>query len=336
MKQNLLPLVAFSAMMLAATSASAQTVIYSNDYESQTVGAKGSDKTWRTTYWTDGYGSGQLGTLTVEEDAVHGKYVKCTTRASNKGCDAILCRFRDVASTTDPLSIEANNIQKYSIEFDAAFNTTAAIINKGGNLTLRGATAEIAILNSASTLPSKRYDNGVCYEGNNSGPADNEWQNIIYWKQDGSQEITAEEEAADYAADFSFMDMDTEGQPKISFPVDGTWNHFKFDVDRTAYTVAWTITTAAGEAITGKLDSPLADNLVLFAICLRTSNGDSSRDYVAVDNLKVTNNDGASGISEVNATENVADNAYYTLSGIQTAKPQHGIYIHNGKKMVIK
>lgn len=336
MKKNLLTIVAFTAMMLAASSASAQTVIYSNDYEDQTVGAKGSDKTWRNTYWTDGYGSGQLGTLTVEEDEAHGKYVKCTTRASNKGCDAILCRFRDVATTTDPLSIEANGIQKYSIEFDAAINATAAIISKGGNLALRGATAEIAILNSASTLPSKRYDNGVCYEGNNSGPADNEWQNIIYWKQDGSQEFTAEEEVADYAADFSFMDMDTEGQPKFAFPVDGTWNHFKIDVDRTANSVAWTITPTAGEAVTGKLDSPLAESLVLYAICFRTSNGDSSRDYVAVDNLKVTNNDSGSGISDINGATVATDNAYYTLSGLKTAKPAKGIYIHQGRKIVIK
>lgn len=42
------------------------------------------------------------------------------------------------------------------------------------------------------------------------------------------------------------------------------------------------------------------------------------------------------GINEVNAAANDADDAYYTLQGMKTNKAVKGIYIHNGKKVVIK
>lgn len=41
------------------------------------------------------------------------------------------------------------------------------------------------------------------------------------------------------------------------------------------------------------------------------------------------------GINEVNAAAKV-DGAYYTLQGLKTSKAAKGIYIHNGKKVVIK
>ena len=31
-----------------------------------------------------------------------------------------------------------------------------------------------------------------------------------------------------------------------------------------------------------------------------------------------------------------ADNAYYTLQGVRVAAPAKGIYIHNGKKIIIR
>lgn len=42
------------------------------------------------------------------------------------------------------------------------------------------------------------------------------------------------------------------------------------------------------------------------------------------------------GISEVKAERNTVDDAYYTLSGVKVANPQKGLYIHNGKKVIIK
>jgi hypothetical protein len=30
------------------------------------------------------------------------------------------------------------------------------------------------------------------------------------------------------------------------------------------------------------------------------------------------------------------DNAWYTLSGVMVEKPQNGVYIHNGKKIIVK
>lgn len=42
------------------------------------------------------------------------------------------------------------------------------------------------------------------------------------------------------------------------------------------------------------------------------------------------------GINEVNAAGTSEDGAYYTLQGMKTVKPAKGVFIHNGKKVVIK
>lgn len=44
----------------------------------------------------------------------------------------------------------------------------------------------------------------------------------------------------------------------------------------------------------------------------------------------------ATGISEVNAAAGEADGAYYTLGGQRVAVPTKGLYIHNGKKVIVK
>lgn len=44
---------------------------------------------------------------------------------------------------------------------------------------------------------------------------------------------------------------------------------------------------------------------------------------------------GLSGISNVNVREADRDNSYYTLSGVRTAAPAKGIYIKNGKKIIV-
>ncbi len=42
------------------------------------------------------------------------------------------------------------------------------------------------------------------------------------------------------------------------------------------------------------------------------------------------------GINAVEAEQGNADGAYYTLQGVKTQKPAKGLYIHNGKKVVVK
>lgn len=49
--------------------------------------------------------------------------------------------------------------------------------------------------------------------------------------------------------------------------------------------------------------------------------------------------DETSGVTEIKNVEvnkQNNDNAYYTLQGIKVLKPTKGIFIHNGKKIVIK
>ena len=42
----------------------------------------------------------------------------------------------------------------------------------------------------------------------------------------------------------------------------------------------------------------------------------------------------ATGINSVKTAK--ADGAYYTLEGVKTTKPVKGLYIHNGKKIIVK
>ena len=44
------------------------------------------------------------------------------------------------------------------------------------------------------------------------------------------------------------------------------------------------------------------------------------------------------GIDDVKVADDAqeGDDAYYTLEGMKVAQPTHGIYIHNGKKVVVK
>ncbi|MGN1263195.1 MAG: hypothetical protein ACI4TW_04080, partial [Prevotella sp.] len=46
--------------------------------------------------------------------------------------------------------------------------------------------------------------------------------------------------------------------------------------------------------------------------------------------------DEATCISEVKAAKQTADNVYYTLSGVRVTNPTKGLYIKNGKKIIIK
>jgi hypothetical protein len=64
------------------------------------------------------------------------------------------------------------------------------------------------------------------------------------------------------------------------------------------------------------------------------------RAYVKLDKaspakMSVLLNGSATGIFTIKS-DTTADNAYYTLGGIRVAKPVKGIYIHQGKKVIIK
>lgn len=48
-------------------------------------------------------------------------------------------------------------------------------------------------------------------------------------------------------------------------------------------------------------------------------------------------NSEATGIKSAQANREIGDNAYYTIQGVKVSNPQkNGVYIHNGKKIVVK
>lgn len=82
----------------------------------------------------------------------------------------------------------------------------------------------------------------------------------------------------------------------------------------------------------------LSDGKVGFAVVKEGVNIPAGKAYLKViksTGAKFFGLDGeATGINSVKTAK--ADGAYYTLEGVKTTKPVKGIYIHNGKKIVVK
>lgn len=82
----------------------------------------------------------------------------------------------------------------------------------------------------------------------------------------------------------------------------------------------------------------LSDGKVGFAVVKEGVNIPAGKAYLMVEKgsaAKFFGLDGeATGINSVKTAK--ADGAYYTLEGVKTTKPVKGIYIHNGKKIVVK
>lgn len=82
----------------------------------------------------------------------------------------------------------------------------------------------------------------------------------------------------------------------------------------------------------------LSDGKVGFAKVATGVNIPAGKAYLMVENgtpAKFFGLDGeATGINSVKTAK--ADGAYYTLEGVKTTKPVKGLYIHNGKKIVVK
>lgn len=82
----------------------------------------------------------------------------------------------------------------------------------------------------------------------------------------------------------------------------------------------------------------LSDGKVGFAVVKEGVNIPAGKAYLMVEKGSAAKFFGldseATGINSVKTAK--ADGAYYTLEGVKTTKPVKGIYIHNGKKIVVK
>lgn len=82
----------------------------------------------------------------------------------------------------------------------------------------------------------------------------------------------------------------------------------------------------------------LSDGKVGFAVVKEGVNIPAGKAYLMVEKgsaAKFFSLDGeATGINSVKTAK--ADGAYYTIEGVKTTKPVKGLYIHNGKKIVVK
>lgn len=338
--KTLLTSFAFAAMAMASTQqAQAQAVLYSNDYEDQTSvgtalnGKDEASKTWRSKYWQ--IDKNRSTRVSVAKDDAHGKYILLQQRDQLWATGGAVMRFYDTetaSSVKDRFSMADNNITKYTVEFDAAIKETASAYLKGSTtMTLAGCNAEICLIHSEAQLPSNLtygYTNGI------SG---NDADNIFFMKGNNDVELPETETIPWTEANMQFtLFTDDLNQPRLAVPVDGTWCHYKIEVDRTKETVNYTITPENGTAITGNYTVIEGSNLILQGIYVRTSAGSQDKsDYISFDNIKVTNNSSTDGISIIK-TSAEEDEAYYTLSGIKTTNPVKGVNIYKGKKIIIR
>ncbi len=287
------------ALLLAAAAAFAlntmaeNTVLYSQDYETSATGAMtdkdGDGKTWRGLYWQ--IEGNRVTQLSVQNDAEHGNYVQIMQRNKDWNAGGAYCLFKDDATlyadtATDPFSMEKKGIMKYTVEFDAAILATLNAYIKGGNMTWGGPATEFAVLNpNFSTANKWRADYGLTNkEGQNEY-----YDNVIFLKQSADNVTTAMPEADTYnmeeAVPFSLMNVEPAEQ--ISLPIDGSWNHWKIEVDRATYKVALSINGETKASYTA--DPELGVSLVLRGLYFRTGSGKSDNMcYVNIDNLKVT------------------------------------------------
>lgn len=326
-KKHLLSAAAIMALSSAISPITAQTVLHSNDFEDQEVGEK--DATWKAANVRDYH---DYNTIEIDEDDTHGKYVKAFPRGKGKpgvayyGFGAAQ-NLNRAPSSTDILAMEESGVVSYTIEFDAAFQCSAYVSIDNGTPRLHGVFGQIGI-SSPSTVLAKRIDYGFL------GSEDNTYENIFFSQQVSSNTSVDDvtENTDNYAADFGFYNDDelTEG---LAIPTDGTWAHYKIDVNTSTKAVSVNITPDSGDAITASFTSG-ATSLWLSGLLFRPTGG-SEEDYVAFDNIKITNNT-ATGIEDVNVETSNTNDAIYTLSGVRVDKPQKGVYIKNGKKFVVK
>ena len=63
---------------------------------------------------------------------------------------------------------------------------------------------------------------------------------------------------------------------------------------------------------------------------------DGGRNNVSASQLRVYVDNAATAIDGITNNPVVKDDAYYNLQGVKVQRPQHGVFIHNGKKVVLK
>lgn len=100
----------------------------------------------------------------------------------------------------------------------------------------------------------------------------------------------------------------------------------------------YTISSKAFLHLPGTISS--SDNISMNATNeqnVQVSSKDMNMILIGLDETFRTEMGITTGVKDVQPVKQLNDNAYYTLQGVKVSRPsQHGIYIHNGKKVVVK
>lgn len=167
--------------------------------------------------------------------------------------------------------------------------------------------------------------------------------NIVVPKSNDVEVMTVKVNAEGTAIELKEVKAGTVIPAKTGILVKATAGNHDFVVTSEAGTPLDNDLKAATEAVTSDgakyfALATLSDGKVGFAKVATGVNIPAGKAYLMVENgtpAKFFGLDGeATGINSVKTAK--ADGAYYTLEGVKTTKPVKGLYIHNGKKIVVK
>lgn len=167
--------------------------------------------------------------------------------------------------------------------------------------------------------------------------------NIVVPNDENVKVMTVKVIAEGTAIELNKVKAGTVIPAKTGILVKATAGNHDFVVTSEAGTPLDNDLKAATEAVTSKgakyfALTTLSDGKVGFAVVKDGVVIPAGKAYLMVENgtpAKFFGLDGeATGINSVKTAK--ADGAYYTLEGVKTTKPVKGLYIHNGKKIVVK
>lgn len=298
--------VAILMALVSVNTANAQTVLYSEDYQSEECTQENS-----ANYWTRSPRDKAPLTLVEDEETSNKYWESVMTNGKN--------RYLYTRWTTDADAFYGD-YKQYKLEFDAA-------LQKGNIATWQ----ELSIISELSVWPfnDNRSNEGIFYTKNFEDGG-----TLFDLIGDESGKNQTQDAVAPLDNKY-YINNNLEDQ--IELPM-AKWCHFSFDIDADALNMHVKIVNSETSEVVLDRDFEIDDAITGLKPMGIYMNNTKNNGTFRIDNIKVTAGSGsATGITNIDNGNMPADATYYNLQGMKVSKPTaSGVYVHGGKKVVIK
>ena len=265
------------------------------------------------------------------------QYAKVSIAVNNVTTDDIICLAlnRDgggnaVSSVTNGKVAYNYNYQEYFIVPDADGAVTVTLgTGVALNAVTVGKTSVTKNITSTKLASFSAASNTVVPEGVSVYTAKVSGDNVV---------LTKVETSVIPANTGVIVKSDAEGDKTFKVTVDGT--EASFEGNELIATSVAANATVPSEGTYYALSASEATFGVLKGGITLSSNKAYIKAPVAASDantvLSIKFGDDTTGINAAKVKTAEADGAYYTLQGVKTMKPAKGLYIHNGKKVIVK